>query len=153
MKKNFSTTDLVCAIWRMQDAGWTESRIIDALLPQLLKSRFCDNAYMGELKKTKKGSSERERMLMAKFHGIVGNWIMSTNRMPKIVREQFMLMIAKMDRTLHKDEKLDVEMNRYAVNRLSSARKKDRDAGNWDADTGGPEFHKMCVQIRDEQKK
>lgn len=91
----------------------------------------------------------RKEFLKKWLHGTVGNYILAAGTMGEAIREQFILTERASDRKLTDDEKklVKFETGRDRINKLASAKKKDKEAKGWNPQEGGEEFNKMIAKF------
>lgn len=135
-QKPISKSETVLAVWRLAKSLFSEKQIITLMFYQLAR-------YTGNEKKLAEVPSEpkaREVFLSKWLHGTVGNFMLTVQRMPEYVREQFLLTHKAQDGLLVNGEKVIVKISRERVTALSAAKSADEKKGEWDGQLGGPEF-------------
>lgn len=146
-QKPLSRVETVNAAWRLQKQMYSETEIIVLLYNQL--ARFTGNTQKAyEASQLQEGPARTE-FLKKWLHGTVGNYILAAGQMGPLVQEQFLLTERKQDRALTDDEKAKVqfETSRDRINKLASAKKKDRESKGWDPIQGGEEFNATIAKF------
>lgn len=148
-QKPLSRVETVQACWRLQKQMYSEAEII-ILLYHLL-ARFTGNVQKAHEAGNLPEGPARIEFLKKWLHGTVGNYILAAGTMGEFVREQFILTERAQDRKLTDDEKklVKFETSRDRINKLASAKKKDKDKGGkgWSTTEGGEEFNKLIQEF------
>lgn len=146
-QKPLSRVECVQACWRLQKQMYSETEIITLLYHTL--ARFTGNTQkMYEAGNIPEGPARTE-FLKKWLHGTVGNYILAAGTMGELVREQFILTERAQDRKLTDDEKKLVKFttSRDRINKLASAKKKDKEGAGWSNTDGGVEFNAKIAEF------
>lgn len=146
-QKPLSRVECVLACWRLQKQMYSETDVITLLYHTL--ARFTGNTQkMYEAGNIPEGPARTE-FLKKWLHGTVGNYILAAGQMGEIVRDQFILTERSQDRKLTDDEKKLVKFStsRDRINKLASAKKKDKEGAGWSNTDGGVEFNAKIAEF------
>lgn len=146
-QKPLTRVEVVLACWRLQKQMYSEDQVITLLYHTL--ARYTGNPQKAyEASQIPEGPARKE-FLKKWLHGTVGNYILSAGTMGELVKEQFILTDRAMDRSLTEDEKKQVKFltSRDRINKLASAKKKDKEGAGWDTANGGVEFNAKIAEF------
>jgi hypothetical protein len=130
--KPLSRTEVVHAVWRLQNTMHTEAEIGERLY-QLL-ARYTGNTKKAQEVTAITDTKARRSAIVKWLHGTVGNFLMAVNGMGEAIREQLTLTSHKEDGILTKEEevKFILQVTRGRVTELSAAKTKDKAQGGWE---------------------
>lgn len=146
-QKPLSRVETVLACWRLQKQMYSETEVITLLYHVL--ARFTGNSQKAyEAGQIPEGPA-RVEFLKKWLHGTVGNYILAAGTMGEVVRDQFILTERAQERALTDDEKKLVKFttSRDRINKLASAKKKDKDGAGWTVMDGGAEFNAKIAEF------
>lgn len=140
-QKALTRVETVLACWRLQKLMYSEDEVITLLYHML--ARFTGNMQKAYEASAIPEGPARKEFLKKWLHGTVGNYILAAGTMGEFVREQFILTERAADRKLTDDEKklVKFQTGRDRINKLASAKKKDKEANGWNPSDGGTEFN------------
>lgn len=130
-QNQLTRAEIVVAIWKLANNGWTEADITVRMYQALAR-------FTGQLKKISEvqritDPKDREKAIKKWLHGTVGNYLLAANEMGEFVRTQLYLAELSADRPLTDEEKGRVvfSVSRTRINELNSAKQKDKKDSSW----------------------
>lgn len=146
-QKALTRVETVLACWRLQKLMYSEDEVITLLFHML--ARFTGNTQKAYEASAIPEGPARKEFLKKWLHGTVGNYILAAGTMGEFVREQFILTERASDRKLTDDEQklVKFQTGRDRINKLASAKKKDKEAKGWNPSDGGEEFNAKIAEF------